>query len=188
MSLEEFNVQAPYSGIVTVIVICFIAFGAILVALGVFNKVRYFGYSLLNSKYTCVIGGTVLILTALGLSFVYYAPSTITVGNGYINVQFAAFSTIPPIGAKNITSSQISSAFVSQIGSGVFDLNKQNGINNGDTNVGVFTLGNGATAYVASTNSTDLIIELKNGQYVILGTSNTEGLAASFAQHVFALK
>ena len=98
-------------------------------------------------------------------------------------------SPIPFLGGeKNVTSSEIVAAFVGQIGSGDFTLNKQSGANNGNTNVGIFTLGNGATAYVASTNSTDLIIQLKNGQYVILGTSNTDALAASFSQNVYPLK
>lgn len=123
----------------------------------------------------------------------FYAPSTVTVGSGYINVQFSGFSpNLPGIpfvsGNKNVTSSEISTAFVGQIGSGDFTLDKQYGANAGNINIGLYKLGNGATAYVASTNSTDLIIQLNNGQYVILGTSNTDALATSFSQNVYPLK
>ena len=49
------------------------------------------------------------------------------------------------------------------------------------------TLGNGDTAYVVSNNSTDLLIQLNSGEYVILGTSNTNALATSFSQSVYPL-
>jgi len=91
-------------------------------------------------------------------------------------------------GNKNVTSSEVSTAFVGQVGSGDFTLDKQYGTNVGNINVGVYKLGNGATAYVASTNSTDLIIQLNSGQYLILGNSNTDALAASFSQNVYPLK
>lgn len=191
MSLEQFTVQAPYSIFVTIAVIVLIAVGAVLIIIGLSSRLRIvksIGYNL-NNKYSVIIGGIVLIALVLGVFFLYYAPSTVTVGSGYINTQFSTLSPIPFIGGeKNITSSQISNAFVGQIGSGNFTLNKQYGTNNGNTNVGVFTLGNGATAYLASTNSTDLIIQLNNGQYLILGISNTDSLAKSFSQNVYPLK
>lgn len=166
--------------------------GVIFIILGVLDKkFNSIGYSLLNSRYGRIIGGIVLIALALITAFVvYYTPTEITVGTGYINVQFPIFSALPPIGDKNITSNQIASAFVGQIGSGDFSLNKVSGFSDGgNVNVGLFTLGNGATAYVVSTNSTaDLIIQLNNGQYVILGTSNTTALATSFSQNVYPLK
>lgn len=180
--------QAPYNVVLTAIVVGIIAVGVIFIVLGVLSKFRTIGISLLNNKYGGIIGGIVLIATALIASFVYYTPSTVTVGTGYVNVQFPFFSTLPPIGDKNITSNQIASAFVGQIGLGDFSLDKQSGLNLGNVNVGVFTLGNGATAYVSSNNSTDLIIQLNNGQYLIIGTSNTQALAASFSQNVYQLK
>jgi hypothetical protein len=87
----------------------------------------------------------------------------------------------------NVTSNQIDSAFVGQVGSGEFTLDKQQGANAGDTNIGLYKLGNGAKAYIASINSTDLIIKLNSGEYLIVGTSNTDALAASFAQNVHPL-
>jgi len=185
--------QASYSVALTAIVVVFIAVGIIFIVLGVLGKFRASGISLLNGKYGGIIGGIVLIALALGLFFVYYAPSTITVGSGYVNVQFGGFSPNLPFipfisGNKNVTTSEIANAFVGQIGSGDFSLDKQSGLNLGDVNIGVYTLGNGATAYVASNNSTDLIIQLNNGQYLIIGTSNTSALATSFSQNVYQLK
>ena len=86
-----------------------------------------------------------------------------------------------------MTSSQILSAYVGQIGSGNLTLSKQHGTNYDHFNVGVFTLKDGSTAYVVSNNSTDLIIHLNTGKYVILGTSNTDALAASFSQMAYLL-
>ncbi|MGD0646062.1 MAG: hypothetical protein ABSA75_14245 [Candidatus Bathyarchaeia archaeon] len=143
----------------------------------------------IENKYVYIVLGTVIIALGVGLFFWSTAPSTITVSSGYINVQSPSLSFIPFIGGeKNVTSNEIATAYVGQIGSGNFTLSKQYGYNDGDTNIGVFTLGNKATAYVASINSTDLIIQLNNGQYVILGTSNTNELATSFSQNVYQLK
>jgi hypothetical protein len=88
----------------------------------------------------------------------------------------------------NITADKITSAYVGQIGSGNLTLSKQHGTNYDDFNVGIFTLGNGAKAYVVSDNSTDLIIQLNSGEYVILGTPNTNTLATTFSQLVYPLK
>jgi hypothetical protein len=110
-------------------------------------------------------------------------------GPGYIDVHSSSFSLIPFVNEdKHITSSEIATAFIGQIGSGNLTLNKQHGTSYGDTNVGVFTLGNGATAYVASTNSTVLVIQLKNGEYLIVGTLNTNAFASIFSQNVYPLK
>ncbi|MGD0449503.1 MAG: hypothetical protein ABSA79_00425 [Candidatus Bathyarchaeia archaeon] len=195
MSTEQFTVQAPYSVFITILVIILIAFGVVLMLSFFLDKLvrKLSSISLSGGKtgnrYVYATIGIVLIVLAGGLSYYWYAPSTVTVGSGYINIQFSALSPIPFIGGeKNVTSNEISNAFVGQIGSGAFTLNKQYGNNLGDTNIGVFTLGNGATAYMASTNSTDLIIQLKSGEYIILGTSNMSTLAASFSQNVYPLK
>jgi len=81
------------------------------------------------------------------------------------------------------------SAYVGQIGSGNFSLQiRQHGTSYNNINIGVYTLGNGKTATVVSENSTDLIIQLTNGKYLILGTSNTDVLATGFSQNVYPLK
>jgi hypothetical protein len=115
----------------------------------------------------------------------------VTIGDGYINVKSPDFVRGGFIFGvndnKNVTSGEIVDAFVGQIGSGNFNLYKQYGKNTGEANIGLFTLGDGATAYVASTNSTNLIIKLKNGEYLIVGTSDTHALANSFSQNVHSL-
>jgi hypothetical protein len=120
-----------------------------------------------------------------GCFFVSNTPSTITVGSGYVNIQSPSFNGA---GNMNITANKIASAYVGQIGSGNLTLSKQHGTNYDHFNVGIFTLGNGSKAYVVSNNSTNLIIELNNGEFVILGTSNTNGLAVSFSHSVYPLK
>jgi hypothetical protein len=109
-------------------------------------------------------------------------PSTITIGSGYVYVRSPGFGGA---GNMNITANEVASAYVGQIGSGNLTLSKQHGTNYDHVNVGIFTLGNGKTAYVVSNNSTDLVIQLNSGEYVILGTSNTDVLAQAFSQSVF---
>jgi hypothetical protein len=194
MAIEQFMVQAPCNVLVIVIVAGLIAAGSVLAGLGFFDKLLRFvsiGYRL-TSKSVAIILGILLIAVAVSVAFVYFAPSTITVGSGYVNVQFANVSpdlpNVPFVsGNKNVTSTEIVSAFVGQVGSGNFTLDKQYGSNFDNVNVGVFTLGNGAKAYVASNNSTNLIIQLNSGEYLILGTSNTDALAASFSKNVYPL-
>ncbi len=202
MSIEQFTIQSASNIIVNIAFISLFALGTVLIITGFSSRILKaikpissisLSSRIIDHKYTFVIGGILTIALGVGAFFVFYAPSTVTVGSGYLNVQFSGFSpnlpSVPFIsGNKNVTSSEISSAFVGQVGSGDFTLNKQYGANAGDINIGVYKLGNGATAYVASTNSTDLIIQLNSGQYIILGTSNTGALAASFSQNVYLLK
>ena len=131
-----------------------------------------------------MIIGIVVIGLGVWLFFASNTPSTITVSSGYISIQSPSFGGA---GNMNITANKISSAYVAQIGSGNLTLSKQHGTNYDHFNVGIFTLGNGDTAYVVSNNSTDLIIQLNSGEYVILGTSNTNSLATSFSQSVYPL-
>jgi hypothetical protein len=131
----------------------------------------------------------IISLVSLGLwiwlFFSTRIPSTITVGSGYVGITSPSFEGT---GNLNFTSSEITSAYIGQIGSGNFTLSKQHGTNSGDFNVGVFTLGNGETVYIISSDSTDLIIHLDTSDYLILGTSNTDALASSFSQSVHPLQ
>jgi hypothetical protein len=97
-------------------------------------------------------------------------------------------SSFTGAGNINFPANSVASAYVGPIGSGNLTLSKQHGTNYDDFNVGIFTLGNGMIAYVVSNNSTDRIIQLNTGEYVILGTSNTNALALSFSQSVYPLK
>jgi len=66
-----------------------------------------------------------------------------------------------------------------------FNFVRKHGLDYGNTHVGLFTLGNGATAYVATTNSTCLIIQVTYGDYLIVGGQDTQALANSFSQNIY---
>lgn len=180
MVIEQFTIQTGF-GIIPM---------AIMVVTGAFLLVLAFA----TGRHAKRVRQTFAILIIIGIAVIglgvwlYFAidtPSTITVGSGYVSINSPSFSGA---GNLNVTSSEITSAYVGQIGSGNLTLSsRQHGTSNADFNVGVFTLGNGRTAYVVSNNSTDLIIQLDTGEYVILGTSNTDALATSFSQSVYTL-
>jgi hypothetical protein len=145
-----------------------------------------------SNKYAWIIVGMLLIVVG-GITVCAWTsvshPSVVAISDGYISVESTSFTFWGFFGtsSKNVSSEEIAIAFVGQVGSGNFTLHRQLGLDSGDINIGVFTLGNGATAYMASTNSTNLIIELKNGEYLIVGTSDTQALSNSFAQNVHPL-
>ncbi|MDR2707729.1 MAG: hypothetical protein LBB87_03150 [Nitrososphaerota archaeon] len=148
----------------------------------------------MSTKYVLAIFGVLLIF----IGGLFYAAShsaqssVVTIGEGYINVESAQFvrsnmGIASNSGNKNVTYEEIATAFVGQVGSGDFKLHKNYGTNFGDTNVGIYTLGNGAKAHMATTNSTCLIIQLKNGEYLIVGNEDTQAIATSFSQNVYKL-
>jgi len=187
MAVEQFTVQPTF---VIVLAIALAAAGIIILVTGLFVRMweapkpyPFGGVGKGTRRMAFVIGGIILIGTGVGLYALGGIPSTITVGSGYVYIQS------PPIGTGNfnVTASEIVSAYVAQIGSGNLSLSRQWGVTIGNLNLGVFTLGNGHTAYIISDNPTDLIIQVRNGNYVILGTSNTTALAESFSQSVYHL-
>jgi len=182
MSVEQFTVQ-PSSSIGTIALIILVVTGVALLILALTTGRRA---KTVRPTFVALLAiGLVVIGLGVGLFYAAGIPSTITVGAGYVSIQSPSFN-----GAGNlkVNSNQIVSAYVGQIGSGNLTLSKQHGTNYDNVNVGVFTLGNGATAYVISNNSTDLIIQLTSEKYIVLGTSNTNALATSFSQSVYNLK
>ena len=182
MSVEQFTVQAS-SSVGAIALVALVVIGAALLLL-----------AFITGRHAKTVRGTFIGLMIIGLVvigfgvllfFVSDASSTITVGPGYVSIQSPSFNGA---GNMKITASEMVSAYVGQIGSGNLTLTKQHGTNYDNFNVGIFTLGNGSTAYVVSNNSTDLIIQLKSGEYAILGTSNTNALATSFSQLVYPYK
>lgn len=147
--------------------------------------------------YNFMILGIMLILfgsVLFCLSYTAYnpAPSTVTIYEGHIVATSEYFFDKQPFGSsvstnKKAGSYEIATAFVGEIGSGNLKLQKQAGLDYGNVHVGRFTLRNGATAYVTTTNSTCLIIQLDYGDYIIVGTQDTQSLANSFAQNVHPL-
>jgi hypothetical protein len=152
--------------------------GVVLIARGV---MRWRAEKTTSSLIVFLVIGLVAIGAGAGLSLSTGTPSEITVGSGYVYVQSPSF-TGP--GDTNVTSGQISAAYVGDLGSGNLTLSKQYGTNIGELNVGVFTLDNGPTAFVVSDNSTVLVIHLDSGEYVILGTTDTNELVSAFSQSV----
>jgi hypothetical protein len=206
MTIEQFTVQPlmPYSIIFTIAGIM-VVIGIVLLVVNLLLRSRLkdhpmFGGKIVgigmgvNSKYGLAFLGIVLIILSgfVGiLPVLLSSPSVVTIGDGYVNVEskdFVRYGSILSVsGNKNVTSEEIAAAFVGQVGSGDFKLHKESGTNFDDTNVGIYTLGNGAKGYVATTNSTCLIVELKNGEYLLIGTSDTQTLANSFSQNVYSL-
>jgi hypothetical protein len=179
MSIEQFTVQPSSSWIALV---SLVVTGVVLLMLALLT-----GRKAKTARRT-FIALTIISLVIIGSGvWIYYetgTPSTITVGPGYVSVHspdlFGA-------GDRNITKDQIVSAYIGQLGSGNLTLSKEHGTNEDQYNVGIFTLGNGQKAYVVSSNSTDLVVQLNSGEYVILGTSNTGTLATYFSQSVYAI-
>lgn len=205
MTIEHFTVQSLTPSAMYISVVGLIVIGAILLVSNVLLWDRFkdrptFGGKMIvygigvNSKYGLALLGISLIACggfAFGLISVSSSPSIVTIGDGYMNVECNSFNIVGAIfdikNNKTVSSEEIVTAFVGQVGLGDFKLHKQYGSNYGDTNIGMFTLGNGATAYVVTTNSTSLIIELKSGEYLIVGTSDTQTLANSFSQKIYPL-
>ena len=173
-----------YAASSVILLVAMVGSGALVVALtlrkGVGWRKKMRGYF-----YGSLVAGLLLMSVGAGVSYLSSEPSTITVGAGYLGIRSPwGFGT----GDLNVSSADVSAAYVSQIGAGNLSLSKQYGTNDGALNIGVFTLGNGATAYVVSDNSTDLIVRLNSGSYLVLGTPDTSALASAFAQHVHPLK
>ncbi len=181
MSVEQFTVQ-PSSSLGLIALVALVGTGVALLILAIVTGRR--AKTIRSTFVALMIIGLLIIAGGIWLFFATNTPSTITVGSGYVNIQSPSFGGA---GNMEITSIQIVSAYVGQIGSGNLTLSKQRGTNYDHFNIGIFTLGNGRTAFVVSSNSTDLIIQLDNGEYVILGTSDTAALIASFSQSVYQL-
>jgi hypothetical protein len=182
MSVEQFTVQPPLSlGLFQLIGLVVTGVVIIILAFAIGRRTK----NIRGTFVLLLIIGLAVLGLGIWLFFSSTGSSTITIGSGYVSVTSSSFSGT---GNLNFTSSEITSAYVAQIGSGNLTLSKQHGTNYGDFKVGVFTLGNRATAYVVSNNSTDLIIQLDTGNYLILGTSNTNTLTQKFSQSVYPVQ
>lgn len=105
--------------------------------------------------------------------------ATINVGNGYLEISG------PRIGEHNYSSSSIKEAFLENINTGSLTLTKRTGgISTGSLNEGNFVLSNGNSAYVIADNYTVLVVEPYTGPTLVLGTTNTDAMAAAFNSEV----
>lgn len=123
-----------------------------------------------------VTGAPLYILGSSG------GPGIVMIQHGSITVSGAY------IGNNTYNTSDIKYAFVENLGSGNITLSSKNiGTNAGSINEGKFTLSNGASAHVISSNSTNLVILLNTGLYVILGSNQTPRMATVFSSSVFSV-
>lgn len=125
-----------------------------------------------------------LIMLAVGAPFtiLHTTNTVITIENGSFSVAGKYFP------AKNYTSGEVKYAFVENIHTGNITItHKDYGTNSATVKEGKFSLSNGATAYVASVNSTDLVVELTSGPYIILGLSNMSSLESAFSGNIYQL-
>lgn len=179
MVAETFLIYSNASPIISII---FIFPAASVFFVGVYMSLRS---RLKGTKFVALIVVVALIAAGIGsVGFVLgknaNSPASITISNGYVKIDSSETGTI------NVSSSQITYAFVSQIHTGNLTIkSKQHGLNNNADNIGVFTLSNGATAYVLSDNSTNLFIKMNSGKYLIVGTSNLTGITSLFSKEVF---
>jgi hypothetical protein len=173
----------------TVIPIILIVLGAVMIAAGFSKKLLHtlVSYSLkshpIENRFVYLILGLIIIGIGATIFVTSSTPSTITVGSQYISYQ----SSFLGAGNMKVTSDQIATAYVGQLGQGDLKMSRTFGTSTGNINIGLFTLANGKTAHLVTNNQTSLVIELKSGEYVILGTSDTNALAQCFSQNVYQL-
>jgi len=188
VSVQQFVVQQT-SIVLTVIPVILIVLGAVLLSAGFSKKLAHLlaTYSLkarpTENRYVYLITGAIVIAIGAVIFMGNALPSTITVGDQYISYQ----SSFLGAGSMTIPSDQIANAYVAPLGQGELTMSRTFGTASGDVCIGLFTLGNGHTAHVLTNNKTSLIIELTNGEYVILGVSDMDALTASFSQNVYFL-
>ena len=174
----EFTLQPPSgAGVLPLAILAVTGAALIVLAFATGRRAK----SVRRTFVVMLILGVMLIGLGVGLSYSVGAPTTVTVGDGYLYIKSSSFWGT---GNLNITSNQIRGAYVGEIGVGNLTISKQHGTNIDDFNVGVFTLGSGATAYIASDNSTSLVIQLLTGRYVIVGTDDTSLLVSAFSETV----
>ena len=158
-------------------------FTALAVFIGGISRYRKFGTD--RKKLASIVIMLAVISSGMILGGFYLQRSmtssaTIEIGNHFIAIDSGE------TGVVNVSSSQIVDAYVAQIDTGNLTLATRNyGFTNGVDNIGIYTLGNGATAYVVSSVQQDLIIQMVSGKYMIVGNENLTQLVSVFSQDVF---
>lgn len=110
----------------------------------------------------------------------------IYIGNGFVEFDSS------PTGQINVTASQITNVSVVHMDTGLLVMSKEHGLGGGISkttphiNVGAFRLSNGKTAYVASNNLTNLVIDTTGGYYVVLAPQhNITRFLTDFSKYVY---
>lgn len=137
-----------------------------------------------KTRFIALLVVAVLVFSGT-YAFIHFraeTPVSIVVGNGYMQVSSSQTGTV------NVTSNQISSAYVGSIGTGNMSIRKEHGLNNGVDYIGVFSIDHGKTADVITDNFTsDLIVQLNTGNFVIVGIGGTNftTMVSLFSQEVY---
>ena len=160
-----------------------IVIGLIVILLAIFTKGKNENTKGIKNTFYITIGvGASIIVIGIVLFIVLTVPYTVKIGAGYISVSGSSIGG----GSINITSDEIGSAYIGNIVSGNVTLSvRTDGMSMGNLNAGRFLLSNNAKAYVVSSNSTDVIIKLKSGSYLILGNNDTAFLASVISKSVY---
>jgi hypothetical protein len=173
------------TGNLNFILILPVILGIIVIALGLFTKKKNENTKGIKNTFYITVGvGLSLIILGLVLFFILNVPYKVKIGSGYISVSGPSIAG----GSLNVTSNEIKSAYVGNIITGNLTISvRTGGTSIGNLNAGNFLLSNNAKAYLASENSTDIIIKLKSGNYLIIGNNDTNALAAIVSRYVYNL-
>lgn len=110
----------------------------------------------------------------------------INIGKGF--VEFDASET----GMVNVSASQITNVSIVHMDTGLLVMSKDHGLGGRVSqtlnylNLGVYTLSNGKTAYVASNNLTDLVVGTTDNYYLVLAPQNNlTAFLTDFSTYVY---
>ena len=176
MSVEQFTLQ-PSSIIGTIALIILLVTGVSVLLLAITTGRR--AKTIRRTFFVLLVIGITVIGLGILLFFSSNTPSTITVGNGYVNIQSPSFDGA---GNMNITANKIASAYVGQIGSGNLTLSNNMEPITATLTSGYLLLEMEKLRMLYPTILQIFVIQLTSGEYVILGTSNTNALSEGFAQ------
>jgi hypothetical protein len=135
----------------------------------------------LNKGLAAAIVVSLLVAGGLAANLLNPSASSITVGQGQVSINMQG------VGSMSFTAAEMKQAYVQNVGEGVLaSMFKQVGTNVGDYNVGTFSLRNGATAYVVSDDASNVVVELNNGAYVVMGppSDNFTAFVGYFSENV----
>lgn len=143
-------------------------------------------------KRILVSVGVLVVVVIVILAMFVFPSTTNTSSDVYINIGngFVEFSS-PETGTVNVSASQIVNTSVVHMDTGLLVMQKDHGYGGRVSqtvnyhNLGVYTLANDATAYVASNNLTNLVVALNDGKYLVLAPEhNVTTFLTDFSKYV----
>ncbi|MEM0156641.1 MAG: hypothetical protein QXN26_01065 [Thermoplasmataceae archaeon] len=136
-------------------------------------------YRLLSIIFAMILITGLPIYIVQGISG---SHAEISIGTGFVDIHG------PYIGNMNFTDSQVRYAFMEDIDTGNVTVTiRDAGTSIGNLNEGIFTLSNGAKAYVVTDNATSLVISLDSGKFLIIGSQDSQSMADYFSSNVHSV-